>query len=99
MTTNLDTLLAQALALASEDRRGELADVMEQIITQALEQATQIHLVPPETLPAHLGSSDIVHFGYVFGYQDGQVALRQAIRARAILTDPAPKREPDYRKH
>jgi hypothetical protein len=38
MTTDLDTLLAQALALVSEDRRGELADVIE-TMTEASAQA------------------------------------------------------------
>ena len=35
--TNLDTLLAQALALVGEDKRGELADVIEQIINEVRE--------------------------------------------------------------
>lgn len=34
---DLDALLAQALALASEDRRGQLADVIEQIVNEARE--------------------------------------------------------------
>lgn len=33
--TDLDTLLSQALALVNEDRRGELANLIEQIIQQA----------------------------------------------------------------
>lgn len=42
--THLDTLLAQALALASEDRRGELADVIEQIIEQRVTAANDFWL-------------------------------------------------------
>ena len=44
MTTDLDTLLTQALALASEDKRGELADVMEQIIVQRVTAANDFWL-------------------------------------------------------
>ena len=61
----------------------DIAAAIERAVAEALEQATQIHLAPPETPPAHLGGSDHAHFGYVFGYQDGQVAFRQAIRDRA----------------
>ena len=39
--THLDTLLAQALALVSEDKRGELADIIEQIIAQAREDLAE----------------------------------------------------------
>ena len=35
--TDLDTLLTQALALVSEDQRGQLADVIEQIVNQTRE--------------------------------------------------------------
>ena len=35
--SDLDTLLTQALALVSEDRRGELADLIEQIVNEARE--------------------------------------------------------------
>ena len=36
-TANLDALLTQALALVSEDKRGQLADVIEQIINEVRE--------------------------------------------------------------
>ena len=42
---DLDTLLAQALALVSEDKRGQLADVIEEIVAETrratLEEAAQ----------------------------------------------------------
>jgi hypothetical protein len=42
--TDLDALLAQVLALVDEDKRGELADVIEQIITQAQAAANDFWL-------------------------------------------------------
>lgn len=51
--TNLDTLLAQALALVGEDKRGELADVMEEIAATtrraALEEAARWNCLGCET--------------------------------------------------
>ena len=45
MTTDLDALLTQALALVSEDRRGQLADVMEQIITAAQAAPQKVYVL------------------------------------------------------
>ena len=45
MTTDLDTLLTQALALVSEDRRGQLADLIEQIITQAQAAPQKVYVL------------------------------------------------------
>lgn len=42
---DLDTLLTQALALVSEDRRGELADVIEQIIKTAQATPQKVYLL------------------------------------------------------
>lgn len=51
--SNLDTLLAQALALVSEDRRTELADVIEEIAAEtrraALEEAVRWSCLGCET--------------------------------------------------
>lgn len=42
--SNLDTLLTQALALVSEDKRGELADIIEQIIEHRVTAANDFWL-------------------------------------------------------
>ena len=41
----MDELLQQALALVGEDRRGELADIIEQIITQAQATPQKVYLL------------------------------------------------------
>jgi hypothetical protein len=95
--TDLDTLLAQALALVSEDKRGELADVIEQIITQA--QAAENEAC------AVIGDERIGYWSRRIratpgdGFTRAMLACEEAgtismaIRARATPTDPAPKRD------
>ena len=45
--SDLDTLLTQALALVNEDQRGQLADVIEQIINQTREDLAKALDNPP----------------------------------------------------
>ena len=44
MSNEADTLLAQALALASEDRRGELADIIEAMVERRVTAANDFWL-------------------------------------------------------
>lgn len=89
MTTNLDTLLTQALALVSEDRRGQLADIIEQIVTAAQTAANDLwvtRLYDWEPTPAVDAIGYVVH-GPAFGSNPEQVRqvheLIWAARARA----------------
>lgn len=92
MTTDTDTLVAQALALVNEDRRGELADIITAMLEVAVRTTNDMwitRLSQWEPTPAEDAIGYVIH-GPAFGSNADQVQqVRDLIRDARARTGAA----------